>query len=518
MTDALGQVAPQAKAIVYNCLEELQASKAALYVSVQGNPYRLMAQYGFRNGLPEELPDRHPIIDRLILSKAPFFINGVGTDPRFARVLFDADSDRIAVAPIFFKGQLLGFLDMRDKSGGKPFTEEDLKKSKSILREIFELLSSRNVFGGGVRSAKEQKQIQSEARLLEQAQKVVEQEILKDDRLENVLTEGEIQPVQVGLQTITALPGVVLAAFSAFGHLGNVQPIVADGPLEPDALEKLEEKLINWLERQGEQVPRESSRTNVIIAEGGSGRPINAARLASILSAPVKIPNMKGLVLSVGFERSPDQEMQQKLASYLDQIRLTVQQSISHQARRSMMQKAADNLLQPDFDEYPALVDHSRRVSSLAEQLAHRMELEPDRVEMVRLAGLVHDVGMRKLKYDELYSKAELTDEEHALLKQHSVVGAALVARSPLGSEIAKMVLYHQECWDGTGYPEGLRGEQIPLEARILGLCEAFIAMTTSTYQPAMPESTAILQVERNAGSQFDPRVARELVAMFDQR
>lgn len=518
MGSNLEQVAPQAKAILYNCLEVVQASRAALYVSVQGRPYELVTQYGFREGLPQVLPDKHPIVERLILAKAPFFVNGLRSEPKFANILFESGSDRIAVAPILFHGQLLGFIDMRDKSGGKPFTQEDLTKSAAILKDIFELLSSRNVFGGGVKSVRQQKAIRSEARLLERAKKIVDQTITNDSRIGNVLTEEEIRPVEVALQTIATLPGVVLAAFSAFGHLGNVQPIVADGPLEDDALAAFERKLVSWLERHGAQIPKVAGRTKVIKADAASGRPVTAARLATILSAPVKIGLMKGLVLSVAFDAPPDAEIQKKLAAYLEQIQLTLNQSISHQAKRRMIQKSADYLLEPDFDEFPELVDHSRRVSSLADQIARAMELSEETIETVRIAGLVHDVGMRKLKYDEIYTKEELTEEELELARQHPLVGAALVARSPLGPDIARIVLYHQECYDGSGYPEGLRGDQIPLESRILGVCEAFVAMTTSTYQPAMPESAAVLQVERNSGSQFDPNVVNALVKLLDHR
>lgn len=513
MTSTISELSSHLKGLLYRCMESLQATKAAFYMTEGGSPYRVAASYGFNAKLVEELPPRHPVVERLLLSQKAFFVNGVAADPRIASVLFDVNTDRILVAPIFFHGQLLGFLDLRDKSGGKPFTHADLQSVMPILRDIFDFLSSRGAFG--VKVSESRQKVSPEAKLIEMAGQVVSRRITNRPVTGEMLSESQINTVTVALQTIFAVPGVILAAFSAFGHLGNVQPVVVDGQPTPDALAKLDQKLRAWLEKQGAAVPDAGSPARVTLAPTGSGRPINGARLASILSAPVKIGAMKGLVLSVGFEQPPDRETQKLLTPYLDQVQETIRSSISTHSVRAMRQRVAEKLLEPDFETYPELVEHSRRVSALAEQLAHHHELPPDEIEMIRLAGLVHDVGMRKLDYDEIYTKPELSEAEKKLVTSHPVVSAALTADSPLGAEIGRLVLYHHERVDGTGYPEGLRGEQIPRGARILAICEAFIAMTTSTYQPAMPESAALIQLERNAGSQFDAEYARGLAEML---
>ncbi|MDX1584992.1 MAG: HD domain-containing phosphohydrolase, partial [Thermoanaerobaculia bacterium] len=254
------------------------------------------------------------------------------------------------------------------------------------------------------------------------------------------------------------------------------------------------------------------------VPEGMNGPPVTASRLNTILSAPVDIENLSGLVLSVGFESQPDRETQQKLTAYLDQIKQTIIHSISHHSLSSTRQRAAERLLEPDFEQYPDLADHSQRVSDLAERFAKHLDLSGQEIETIRIAAYVHDVGMRLLDYEELYSKTELSGEEMALIRRHPEVSAALVARSALGPDIAEIVLYHHERPDGNGYPKGLTGTQIPKASRILGLCEAFIAMTAPNgYQPAMPESSAIHQIRQSAGSQFDRELALKFVEMLEE-
>ena len=514
MEDPLRKLEPRLKKALYRALETIRASKAALYLSRQGQPYELITYYGFQNGLVRKISGNHPIPARLILTRAPFFVNGASTDPKLAETLYETDSQMIMVAPLFVKGQLIGFIDMRDKSGAKQFTEEDLEQTKPIIQGFFELFAAERLFGmKSATPADEQEKPKIDfRRILETAEQTVNRAIHQKVSLGPLLTEEEIRPVETGLQTILSLPGTVLAAFSAFGHLGNVQPVAVVGPLTDDAVEKFEEKLRSWLSRQGVAIPAEPSRTRLSFPDGRSGAPVNAARLNTILSAPVKVENMSGLVLSVGFESPPDRETQQRLTAYLDQIQQTIVHSISHHAVRSMRQIAAERLLEPDFSQYPELVDHSRRVSDLADRFATHLGMSSSEVEAIRLAGYVHDVGMRVFDYGTLYRKSELTDPELDLMRKHPVVSAALIARSALGPHIAEIVLFHHERPDGTGYPEGLKGEEIPRPSRILAICEAFVAMTEPNgYQPAMPESTALTQIERLGGSQFD----RELVSSF---
>lgn len=518
MENSLRQLEPRLKSILYQAVESIDALKAALYLSIDGNPYELVTHYGFRRGLPRTISGDDPIPGRLILAREPFFVNDPRTYPRLLETLFETDSQMIMVAPIFVKGQLIGFVDMRDKRGGKQFSHDDLEQVTPMIQDLLTLFAAEGLFGmkaatRGESPANPRLDLKG---IISTAEKTVNHLIHQKVSLGPMLTEEEIRPVETGLHTILTLPGTVLAAFSAFGHLGNVQPVAVSGPLADDAIEKFEGKLRTWLSKQGVEIPAEPSRTRISLSEGKARPPVNATRLNTILSAPVKVENMTGLVLSVGFESPPDRETQQKLTAYLDQIQQTIVHSISHHSMRAMRQTAAERLLEPDFTQYPELVEHSRRVSDLADRFATHMGLPPAEVEAIRIAGYVHDVGMRLLDYENLYTKPDLTAPELDVVRKHPVISAAMIARSALGPQIAEIVLYHHERPDGTGYPEGLQGEAIPQASRILGLCEAFVAMTEPNgYQPAMPESSAIIQIQRMAGAQFDRELATRFLEMI---
>lgn len=147
---------------------------------------------------------------------------------------------------------------------------------------------------------------------------------------------------------------------------------------------------------------------------------------------------------------------------------------------------------------------HSQRVSFYAATLANAMKLGDERVEEVRMAGLLHDVGKIGIRDGILLKPGKLTRDEFTVMRRHSELGRAIVAGAGL-VEIAGWVGSLHERVDGGGYPEALRGEEIPLESRILHVADALEAMTTPrAYREAMTPEEAVCELERNSGSQFD--------------
>src|SRR5439155_11680675 len=111
-------------------------------------------------------------------------------------------------------------------------------------------------------------------------------------------------------------------------------------------------------------------------------------------------------------------------------------------------QRIAEKLLEPDFQRFPDLADHCREVSTLAQRFAAALELQPAQIETVRVAALVHDVGLRLIDYERLYRRAHLTPEEMRAMSEHPIIGAAMV-EPLLGHDIAQAVLRHHERVDG---------------------------------------------------------------------
>src|SRR5918994_2691090 len=159
---------------------------------------------------------------------------------------------------------------------------------------------------------------------------------------------------------------------------------------------------------------------------------------------------------------------------------------------------------------------HSQRVSDLAARISVRLGLSEELVELTRLAGSLHDLGKLAIPEEILRKPGPLSDPVRLVLQRHPEIGHRML--ESLGVDpVAEWVLHHHERWDGTGYPERLRGEEIPLGARIIFVADAYDAMTSDrAYRGRLTPREAIEELERCSGTQFDPEIvaafARELV------
>ena len=156
---------------------------------------------------------------------------------------------------------------------------------------------------------------------------------------------------------------------------------------------------------------------------------------------------------------------------------------------------------------------HSRRVSRYAVSVAEALNLPPEQVAMINAAAILHDIGKVGIPDNVLNKTEKLLDEEWALLKQHPELSATILGHVPSLSACLAAVRHHHEQWDGTGYPGGLQGEAIPIEARILSVTDAFEAMISERpYRKALSFKQAIAELEKCSGSQFDPSVVRAFI------
>ncbi|MBI5104708.1 MAG: HD domain-containing protein, partial [Solirubrobacterales bacterium] len=157
---------------------------------------------------------------------------------------------------------------------------------------------------------------------------------------------------------------------------------------------------------------------------------------------------------------------------------------------------------------------HAHDVGELAAGVGERLGLGDAELRDLRYGALLHDIGKIAIPTEILNKPGPLTAEERAVMETHTIVGAQMLERIPFFAQIHPLVRASHERWDGAGYPDGLRGEAIPLGARIIGACDAFHAMTSDRpYRRARPVADAIAELERCAGTQFDARVVAALAA-----
>ena len=162
---------------------------------------------------------------------------------------------------------------------------------------------------------------------------------------------------------------------------------------------------------------------------------------------------------------------------------------------------------------------HSERVATYSAALAAEMGLPADEVEQTRLSALLHDVG--KIGVDDriIRKPTALTEEEFEAMKTHPIKGAAIMSAIPQLADVIPGMKYHHEKWSGGGYPEGLKGEQIPMQARIVSVADTFDAMTTTRpYQKAMEIDYVVERIRQLAGVRFDPVVVNAFLSAYQRR
>jgi HD-GYP domain-containing protein (c-di-GMP phosphodiesterase class II) len=159
--------------------------------------------------------------------------------------------------------------------------------------------------------------------------------------------------------------------------------------------------------------------------------------------------------------------------------------------------------------------EHGQRLGRLSTMIGRAMGLSQTELDDLQLLSKLHDIGKVIVDNQILNKPEKLSREEWKIMRQHSEIGYRIAVSMPQLKHIAEYILYHHERWDGTGYPEGLKGERIPIASRILSVADAFDAMTNDrVYRRAIPIEDAIKEIKHNAGTQFDPNIAELFVRL----
>jgi len=163
--------------------------------------------------------------------------------------------------------------------------------------------------------------------------------------------------------------------------------------------------------------------------------------------------------------------------------------------------------------------DHSHRTEKLAVKLAQKMNMSQRQIDDIKLLAMFHDIGKVGVPDRILFKKGRLSNEERLEMQRHPEIGHRIAISSPELAHISDWILLHHEWWDGNGYPLGIKGEQIPIECRILAIVDAYDAMIQDRpYQKAMSHEEAIAELKRCAGTQFDPYIVEEFLKILEEK
>jgi putative two-component system response regulator len=208
--------------------------------------------------------------------------------------------------------------------------------------------------------------------------------------------------------------------------------------------------------------------------------------------------------------------LQQSLQNEVDKKTVELRESnrkVRHLSEQMMMTLA--NTVDAK-DQYTR--GHSVRVATYAKEMAVRMGKSKEETDMVYYIGLLHDIGKIGISDAIINKPGKLTEEEYAVIKTHPAIGADILKDMTEIPNAAVGAHWHHERYDGNGYPDGLKGEEIPEYARIIGVADAYDAMTSKrSYRDVLPQEVVRGEIEKGKGTQFDPHIADIMLAMMDE-
>lgn len=166
----------------------------------------------------------------------------------------------------------------------------------------------------------------------------------------------------------------------------------------------------------------------------------------------------------------------------------------------------------------PYTGNHSKRVSDMACMLCGYLGLNETETQEIHIAGHLHDIGKIGIPDSILLKADKLNDAEWEQMKRHPRIGADILSKSPHFSRISAIILHHHERIDGKGYPFGAVGDEIPIGARIIAVCDSIDAMASArAYRSAMPLTVCYNEIEKNMGKMYDPEVARAMLFHWEE-
>ena len=195
-------------------------------------------------------------------------------------------------------------------------------------------------------------------------------------------------------------------------------------------------------------------------------------------------------------------------AMYINKNRMKME------TREGSLEEIIDGIVQASDARDSNTAEHSVRVAAMAVFLAEKAGEEPGSVNHIERAALLHNLGNISIPDSILMKPGNLTEKEKAIMQRHTVIGSAIVRRAAGFERVARIILQHHERWDGGGYPDGLKGEEIDMGARIIALCDSIEAMTSPrSYRPGISWDDCRAEIERNLGKRYDPELGRMALA-----
>jgi len=242
------------------------------------------------------------------------------------------------------------------------------------------------------------------------------------------------------------------------------------------------------------------------------------SNIRAAISAPMKVSAVVSGALAAIRDETFDTEDLNLLTTLANMSSKAIESAELHQQLRHSYYRTLHVLARSLAARDPYSAAHGEAVTWLAILLAHEMGLDADDIEALHAYGPLHDLGKIGISDSVLSKQGPLTEDEFELIRQHTAIGENIVQPLNPGAAALSMVRSHHERWDGTGYPDGLQGDRIPMLARVMGVADAFHAIVSHrAYRGGAIPAKAMQEIKSMAGTQFDPAAVEALVRLWDK-
>jgi HD-GYP domain-containing protein (c-di-GMP phosphodiesterase class II) len=457
-------------------------------------------------------PDKLPILKTVLLKKQHLLINDTETSemihPAYRKIL--ADLTLLAV-PMTVRNQVLGAVFVARQKTLPPFTEKGINLIKGMVSNAAISVSHMRLYDEALDTAINLAKRVETILALDEINKAISSSLSRDKIFETAIQ---------GIERIIPCDMVMIIQ----GDKGKFTITVSHwkdesspSALQPGARLSLSRSIAGNAFGKGKSSSVDSLGTSS--RQGQLDNILSEAGIATLLAVPLISRERTKGVLLLG-DRQPGGFVREEtfvIEKIAAQISVALENAGLYEDMRSLFINTVTSLANAIDAKSPWTKGHSERVMNIAACIATEMGLSESFVEQIRIAGLLHDIGKIGILEALLEKPEKFTDEDFPPMRLHPEKGVAILSPINQLQEILPAIFHHHERYDGGGYPDGLKGEDIPLQARIIAVADAFDAMVADRpYKKGFSAEKALQLIRTGAGSQFDPAVVecfREKVA-----
>ncbi|MDR3669704.1 MAG: HD domain-containing phosphohydrolase [Holophaga sp.] len=489
--------------LLYRCLEDIGSTKAALYLAPAGfGPFHLVTHYGWPRATPppQLLASSDPLMRLAHRERRCFVLNDGASYPELQAFSQGKQDPRYLIAPIYDHGEWIGLLLQRDHNGSEPYNMERQEAPTQLICQ--EIVQAIKYFNAPAAPA----------------------------GVPEPLPDRTATPIRVPAPP--TFPEQRSFFWEAAHLLCQVMPAAA---VALWIFDPMEDRPILAYSGMPLSSPLERQIITLAQAQRPDQHPVDLQILTKAehydrnpipgpfrTLLPIMLEEEFGkadLLMVFRVEDNPflphEQEFIRGLARMLG---LFLEEGRLHERYHQSFLSVSHRILASAGTQVPYIREHSLNTAELSRSLARRLELPSPEVEAVTISAILHDVGTLLLDR-RILDKPTLSPEDRSQVQTHPILASTFLKDFHFPFDILRIIRHHHEQWDGQGYPDGIAGEAIPIESRIIHLVESFQVMTTgSNYRAAKSMATALAEIRQLSGIHFDPRIVEEFIQMLESR